>query len=191
MIPEELKEELREINTIITSIVTDARLFEALQQALEEREYNGAQLQDIHDNATETLFQAVDGGSLAHSLAKGFTDPMMKATQNIGTGISVIDFMHKPASRGLYNGGKLLGDIIYNYPMLLGDDMPEIVKETLDTYKNLIPRLQKAYEKLNTDQENPYNPDLGLPYYNGCDHLNRLDEDFETLELKPPEPSGP
>ena len=199
MIPEDLKQQISDIAYEMKELTTDPLLREGLLQVFKNKIYNDAQIQAIRTAATPTLLMDIDelieSGNphinLPPTLTRAFIDSVTK-TAALASGFMNLD-LENHVSEILYEGKKCLEDIVYNFPLLLGKNIPPMIGHALKEYEKIIPKFEQAYNKLNELQEAPHITDSDKEYYSGRDHLRCLPPNFPTLTNDstpepPPEP---
>jgi len=180
-----------ETSAKIDALKKDSVTTEALKLVFEQKNYSTAQIQAIKDAASPSLSLIIKNKELTSALAWAYTDPFSKIINNFKGLIDLKLYDNLP--KILDDGIQCLEDIIYNYPELLGDNMPKIIEETLEGYREILQKLEDAFNLIDTAMETPYTPDPNKNPYIGKDHLGRLPNNFVTLGLEtpePPEPSG-
>ncbi len=165
-------------------------LVEALRSAFEQKEFSAEQMQAIEGAATPPLSNIIERKDLGDALAHSYLDPFKKALNALTENIDIGEYGRLPKNLG--HGIQCLDDIIGNYPKLLsGVTMPEIVKDTLEGYKEILEKLEDAFDLADAEIKVPYTLSANTKPDEGKDHLNALPENFVTLGLEPPIPSGP
>ena len=190
MIPKELKDKIDFTSLELGEMVTDAFLWDEAIEAFANRTYNGAQIKAIMSAASPSLHDEIEEQgtdlNLSIPLAGALTDSARKTCLLIDGYLE--QEMEDCIPEVLYNGKKCFEDIVFNFPLLLGDNIPPAIEIALESYQKKITELELLYNELNAALETPHTPDPKKLYYNGREHLQPLPADFATLTETPPEP---
>ncbi len=122
-----------------TTLKKDSCLSEDLEMSLSVREFTDAQIKTVKEHATQTTFHNVRDGdgkeiesTFEQNLTHSFKDPISNGamTMSFLASDSQLSFEATVKTRNA------LDDIIYNYQILLGEDMPGSVAKVLEYYEN-------------------------------------------------------
>ncbi|MBK6895436.1 MAG: hypothetical protein IPH06_02435 [Alphaproteobacteria bacterium] len=128
-----------------------------LERAFSARQFNAPQLQAIGAAATPTCLSNITDGkgrtvplSLSYNLTHAFTDPVRNSAQSIQIlGDDLIDVKADFSLGVLVRARYALRDIVQNYPLLLGKEMPPSVGEIITTYRTeVLPQVDGLIDDL-------------------------------------------
>ncbi len=175
---------LNDISEKIIGITKNQIIRDTLRQAFDNIEFNEPQIAAIKEAFTPSLLSYLPE-EITECLTATFIDSPAQTLGMIKSAIAV--GAEDIALTNLYDGQLCLRDIVYNYPLLLGDDMPEIIESTIETYETIISDAGNLYDRINAVQRNPAKPNKDRNYYDGRDHLKPLPEDFLSLTPAAPD----
>ncbi|GEM_PF-4021049 len=170
-----------DIKTILPS--GDTKWREDLKFALKmlEGELNDNQRKAISGHASATFLQDLNKGDLPLSnlLTHSFKDPIIKNAEadfliqrNLLSNMQILTM--------LLSLKEVMQDNMHNYPLLLGEELPQTVRNILTQYEDsIIPQINTMIEELSNDSS--INPDdITIDTLTGNEHLGRLPEDVFT-----------
>ena len=148
----------------LSALMGDGVWKEDLEVGLSVQEFSLAQIEAMKAVATPTCrgnFNALAKGSgeevqdkLAKILAHAFRDPVLKASiylELFGEGKIAADDPHK-ALLIVTQSRDMMREVVHNYPLLLGEDMPGSVQEILDAYDSeILPALDEAVAEFSAE----------------------------------------
>lgn len=141
MLNDKFREQAKDIAETLQDLTKRGHWTYALSDALISKEFeqNEVQLAAIKAASTPTMF--ADNNTLSSSLTHAFRDPILKNSMLMGFVKDDI-YDEEETMNILVQTQGLLEDIVFNYTLLLGEDMPDNVQSILDEYQNaIIPNL--------------------------------------------------
>ncbi len=181
---DDFKKAVGNISKNLREITTSDYWEEDLEIALETIELTPKQIEIIKSLSTDTLFNDKNDSIMALSieqrLVHAFKDPAVKMGMMFEHA-SLGAFSDEDTMRLLLETRNALEDIIHNYTMMLGENMPRSVSDILEEYsKNTLVQLNNQIFELS--KETGINADDIELGNNGWEHISKLPENAFTNE---------
>ncbi len=153
---------------------------EDLRGAFQKQNYTDAQTNAMHAVATQTCFAPLsgydEGNNIPPQLTHAFADPL----GNSAMMLRLLGDDNKLTLNILVNVRSAIEDDIHNYPLLLGDDLPQSVRDVLESYDGeILPLMPTLIDTLS--QETGINP-ADITPAKDWQHIHKLPEDIFTPE---------
>lgn len=178
------RSKIHDVAQRLAALMEDGVWKEDLEVGLAVQEFSGAQIEAMKAAASPTCrnnFNALAEGSgeevqekISEILTHAFRDPVLKAAMYLtlfGEGKIAADDPHK-ALLMVTQARDMMREVVHNYPLLLGEEMPGSVRDILDAYeREILPELEEAVAAFSA--ESGVDPSA-IPVAVGWEHLHAL-----------------
>lgn len=180
---EEFEKKSEDVVSQLHALVDSKQPWRAdLQEALSNADFTPQQEQAIRDAASDNTFQTI-GDDAMNDFATRVTHAFQDSLANIAMTLEMATMMGEEEStlNNLVQIKSVIQDLSHNYPLMLGDDLPDSVQDILDKYNNdVIPRVNEMIDELSRSTEiAPESATLSTRYQ----HIYALPEDAFPQEV--------
>ncbi len=148
-----------------------------LQAALSSIQFTPEQEQAIRDKATPTTFQDMGGGEAMNDFSTRITHAFRDSIANTTMLLEMVTMSgdEEQTLNTLTQIKMNIQDLEHNYPLMLGENLPESVEQVLDTYEaEILPQINGMIDEL--AQSTGIDPN-NIPYNSSYQHITALPED--------------